>query len=198
MKNKGITLIALIVTIIILLILAGISISALIGENGILTKATTVDREFSKGEVQENLAMLINERLINAYKLVGENGNVEDISTYFNEGNLINYLEGNSDDNDTEYMYHLDNINNVETIYGVLGETVYTIYYLNASTISPEVKRIGKGDPEEALKDIFTLEVIKDENDSSKSSGSYNVIYYDTKGNAETLVTIELYKTNNS
>ena len=38
-KNKGITLIALVVTIIILLILAGISISMLTGQNGILNRA---------------------------------------------------------------------------------------------------------------------------------------------------------------
>ena len=46
MKNKGITLIALIVTIIIMLILAGVSINALIGNNGIITKAR--DTAFSK------------------------------------------------------------------------------------------------------------------------------------------------------
>ena len=38
-KNKGITLIALVVTIIVLLILAGISISMLTGQNGILNRA---------------------------------------------------------------------------------------------------------------------------------------------------------------
>lgn len=39
MKNiKGITLIALVITIIILLILAGITIATLTGENGILRK----------------------------------------------------------------------------------------------------------------------------------------------------------------
>ena len=35
-RDKGITLIALVVTIIVLLILAGISISMLTGQNGIL------------------------------------------------------------------------------------------------------------------------------------------------------------------
>ena len=38
-KNKGITLIALIVTIIVLIILAGVAISMLRGENGILARA---------------------------------------------------------------------------------------------------------------------------------------------------------------
>ena len=37
--NKGITLIALVITIIVLLILAGVSIAMLTGENGILTQA---------------------------------------------------------------------------------------------------------------------------------------------------------------
>ena len=38
-NNKGVTLVALVITIIILLILAGVTISALIGDNGIITKA---------------------------------------------------------------------------------------------------------------------------------------------------------------
>ena len=38
--NNGITLIALVITIIVLLILAGVTIATLTGENGILTKAT--------------------------------------------------------------------------------------------------------------------------------------------------------------
>ena len=38
-ENKGITLIVLVITIITLLILAGVSIVMLIGENGILTQA---------------------------------------------------------------------------------------------------------------------------------------------------------------
>ena len=38
-STKGITLIALVVTIIILLILAGVSIAMLTGNNGVLTQA---------------------------------------------------------------------------------------------------------------------------------------------------------------
>ena len=39
-RNKGITLISLVITIIVLLILAGVTIATLVGENGIITKAT--------------------------------------------------------------------------------------------------------------------------------------------------------------
>ena len=38
-KQKGITLVALVVTIIVLIILAGISINLILGENGIITQA---------------------------------------------------------------------------------------------------------------------------------------------------------------
>lgn len=52
-EQKGITLIALVITIIVLLILAGVSIAMLTGENGILTKATTAKDESTKAEVLE-------------------------------------------------------------------------------------------------------------------------------------------------
>ena len=58
-KNKGITLIALVVTIVVLLILAGVSISMLTGENGIITRATESNLQTKIGEEKEaiNLAM---------------------------------------------------------------------------------------------------------------------------------------------
>lgn len=53
-KNQnGITLIALVITIIVLLILAGVSIAMLTGENGILTKATSAKDASAIGEVEE-------------------------------------------------------------------------------------------------------------------------------------------------
>ncbi len=61
-KNKGITLIALVITIIVLLILAAVSIAMLIGENGILSqanKAKIATEEAAKKE-QEDLEELLN------------------------------------------------------------------------------------------------------------------------------------------
>ena len=43
--SKGITLIALVITIIVLLILAGITIASITGENGILRKSTKCSRK---------------------------------------------------------------------------------------------------------------------------------------------------------
>ena len=54
--SNGITLIALVITIIVLLILAGVTIATLTGENGILTKArtaqTTTDEENTKEQIK--------------------------------------------------------------------------------------------------------------------------------------------------
>ena len=55
-KERGITLIALVITIIVLLILAGITIAALSGENGILTRATEArDKTIETQEEEEQI-----------------------------------------------------------------------------------------------------------------------------------------------
>ncbi len=62
MKNqKGITLIALVITIIVLLILAGVSIAMLTGDNGILSKAQTAADETLKAEVKERIQIVLND-----------------------------------------------------------------------------------------------------------------------------------------
>ena len=67
MRNqKGITLIALVITIIVLLILAGVSIAMLTGQNGILTRATDAKKDTTTAEAVER----INMELSAAYALV--------------------------------------------------------------------------------------------------------------------------------
>lgn len=61
-KNQsGITLIALVITIIVLLILAGVSIAMLTGENGILRKASSAKNASAIGEVEEAVKLGIAE-----------------------------------------------------------------------------------------------------------------------------------------
>lgn len=66
-KNNGITLIALVVSIIVLLILAGISISMLSGENGILNRATEAKEKTALAQDTENKTLDIYENYINDY-----------------------------------------------------------------------------------------------------------------------------------
>ena len=57
-REKGITLVALVVTIVVLLILAGISISSLTGENGILTQATRAKEQTEIASYRESLQLI--------------------------------------------------------------------------------------------------------------------------------------------
>ena len=65
-KNKGITLIALVITIIILLILAGISISALTNQ-GLFKNAKTAQKETEKAEAEQGQRLNEYEDEINKY-----------------------------------------------------------------------------------------------------------------------------------
>ena len=54
-KNSGITLIALVITIIVLLILAGVTIMSVTGENGILSRSISAREETKKAQALEEL-----------------------------------------------------------------------------------------------------------------------------------------------
>ena len=56
-RQKGITLIALVVTIVVLLILAGITISLVFGSNGVIQKAQDSKEQTEIGEMREKLEM---------------------------------------------------------------------------------------------------------------------------------------------
>ena len=62
-KEKGITLIALVVTIVVLIILATVSINTVLGQNGIISKAKQAKEIYSNAIVQEDeeMKVLLNE-----------------------------------------------------------------------------------------------------------------------------------------
>lgn len=67
-NNKGITLIALVVTIIVLLILAGVSIAMLTGQNGILNRASDAGESTAVANAKEKVTLAINEAITDYYK----------------------------------------------------------------------------------------------------------------------------------
>ena len=71
-KEKGITLIALVITIIVLLILAGVTIATLTGENGVLTKVSEASEETTLANEKEMIKL--------AYSAVKAN-NIQDTVT---------------------------------------------------------------------------------------------------------------------
>ncbi len=87
-EMKGITLVALVVTIVVLLILAGVSINAVLGDNGIIKKANQAASVTKEAEVKEAINRTILEfYLTNDYetledflKAKAEDGSIDSVS----------------------------------------------------------------------------------------------------------------------
>ena len=108
-RNKGITLIALVVTIIVLLILAGISIAMLTGQNGILNRASEAKEKTRVAQEDENEKLQGYEKIINQY---AENLPIGEDTTPYLPNSTFSKKEGDlatglviKDNNDNEYVW---------------------------------------------------------------------------------------------
>ena len=85
-ESKGITLIALVITIIVLLILAGVTISALSGQNGILRNAGKAKEETEKAQVIEQAQIdILGKQADNSNGELERNDIKEVLDKYFKE-----------------------------------------------------------------------------------------------------------------
>ena len=89
---KGITLIALVVTIIVLLILAGVAISLTIGQNGIITRAQTAVIINENASVYEQLQLKIADYQMDNIETGNNLAILDRLKTdgYVNEDNSVN------------------------------------------------------------------------------------------------------------
>ena len=108
-RNKGITLIALVVTIIVLLILAGISIAMLTGQNGILNRAAEAKEKTRAAQEDENEKLQGYEKIINQY---AENLPIGEETTPYLPNSTFSKKEGDlatglviQDANQNEYVW---------------------------------------------------------------------------------------------
>ena len=79
---SGITLMALVITVIVLLILAGITVSALVGENGIINKAQEAKEATEYAQIKEEVLLAYNEVL---GEHIRENLTNDEIASYLQE-----------------------------------------------------------------------------------------------------------------
>ena len=151
-RDKGITLIALVVTIIVLLILAGISINALAGQNGILSRTIKAKND---SEVASDLEYL----------------QVEATSE------LIDYYQGN--DNKSEADYILDKWGNGTNSKISVNKTDKTVtyngkIYAMSDIIGSESEKSKIN--ESNMKQITISTATKEEDKEILSSGKVRVI----------------------
>ena len=128
-NKKGITLIALIITIIVLLILAGITINILVGDNGVLSKAQKSSKDTVVGKEKETIALswdaVFSDKVVDGIEITDEifeqelkNNNNDVTVSYDEDRNFIVHF------NDTGHNYVVNNTGKINEYNGVVPEEV--------------------------------------------------------------------------
>ena len=117
-NNKGITMISLVITIIILLILAGVAILTL-GENGLFEKAKIAKQRQTEADVKEKINLLVSEYTI-------EKGQGKTLSQFLTEKKDSGKIDDFVDNNDGTFDIIIDGY-------------ITTINESNLSTTEPQI-----------------------------------------------------------
>ncbi len=181
-KQKGITLIALVVTIIVLLILAGVSIAMLTGNNGILTQGKRAKEEQAHAAVKEGIMLLYNEyrtkQEVNSSKVQEETkvASTEFVKIAENEG-----AEGTTENlgsfKDFIQSKNIINANGIINVRNLLGQTlslgngtskesgdvyvfeeqkgIYKISYYTSETVSTSIYQIANEKAGKTLVEMY-------------------------------------------
>ena len=116
-KQRGITLIALVITIIVLLILAVVSMNALFGENGIISNAKNAKEKTRGTDVKERVALAVNENLI------AENSNGTKVTKSAIIQELVNQGKLTKQEADLLEENDIIEIGNIEIDFGVIDDS---------------------------------------------------------------------------
>ena len=189
-KNmKGITLIALVITIIVLLILAGVSIAMLTGQNGILTQAQNSKQVTEEAAEQEKrkLSQAEASTHLEAYTYTDTEGNTAKIPAGFavsnvegenlvSKGLVIVGKTGN------EYVWipcTKDTYKREETAWGVENDnnTKAIKDELTLTGVTPSTEENQNGITKDVLNEI--VEQVNIEKESIKNNGGYYIGRYE-------------------
>ena len=186
---KGITLIALVITIIVLLILAGVSIAMLTGQNGILTQAQNSKQTTEKSAEQEKrkLSQAEASTHLEAYTYTDVEGNIARIPAGF----AVSNVEGENlvskglviiGSNGNEYVWipcTEENYKREETAWYIEDDnnTKALNDELTIKGLTPSTEDISNGITTEVLNEIF--EQVKCEINSVKTNGGYYIGRYE-------------------
>lgn len=194
-KTSGITLIALVITIIVLLILAGVTIATLTGDNGILTRAQEAKIKTNEAEDIEKIKMAVVEAQIaeNGYQKLDLNNLQDTIDSQFGEkkANVIDNGNGTFSVSipNSKKTYLIDTDGNVEYNSNLLINNVKVGDYVNyvPDEVSDAYQIRNVGNDSEFFQEKLNWRVfdIKD--------GKVLLISEDTTSSAITLSGVDAY-----
>lgn len=163
-RTNGITLIALVITIIVLLILAGVTITTLTGENGILNKADTAQVETRAGTVEELVKLWKTEQT--ADNIIGENKTqtLGQLLDKLEEENLITQEERTIIEDDGEITIGnktiiFEKLNAIDKVGNKVNENINDDGSINYEKLKEDLESIKniQGVPENLGEDSFPL-----------------------------------------
>lgn len=187
-RNNGITLIALVITIIVMLILAAISITMLTGDNSLLKRAVEAKEKTEVGQEKENISLAYNSALIDKIQKDNNTVTVDELDkaiksydvrasvTSEREKFIVTFSNGHkysiyNNGKVTEYTakpYAVD-----ELIVKVSGDSVESPYYVNYPSAKGTIKcRVLYNDDTYGLQIISVNPITKvtlGKNDSSEN-----------------------------
>lgn len=143
LKTNGITLIALVITIVVLLILAGVSISLIVGEDGVLKKATNSVKSSRDGTAYEQVSLAWNacqaEYFTNNEGISKEDCfSKENLNSNLSQGEVTDVTIGAGAEDASEIVYKLDNTYyNIQIVDGKLSIVG------NPSTTDPATEKLS-------------------------------------------------------
>ena len=206
-NTRGITLIALVITIIVLLILAGVSISMLTGSNGILTQASNAKQatEESTEKEKRQLSQVEASTHLENYTYTDTEENTAKIPAGFavsnvegenlvskglviigTTGNEYVWIPCTTDSNDTNKLQY----KREETAWGIEddNETTAIKDELTLTGVTPSEVEDGNGITTTVLNEI--VEQVKTEIASVDANGGYYIGRYET-GNENNVAVIK-------
>ena len=124
-NRTGITLIALVITIVVLLILAGVSINTLFGDNGIITSATKAGNKYKMQAIKDQIEVSKTnwelERVMDNTKTIGDFWETLEKAKLINDKEAdVELIENNTEDGNAITKYQ------ITTTEGYLVEIVLT------------------------------------------------------------------------
>ena len=172
-RQQGITIIALVITIIVLLILAGVSIAMLTGDNGILNQANDSKIETAVGTVKEQLKLLQGEKIIQGEKVTPE--------ILLAEGKVKRTVQ--AEENDKYYMYYALKENSLEGMQGLGKGDLISLKDVFLIDDDLNVKYIASNGKEYG--DQISKKILEDETEIRFSSKAFSEYISKISGVAE-------------
>lgn len=178
MRNeKGLSLVALAITIVAILTLAGVATYFVLGEDGILEQATTDEVEYNKNEVLEELNFVITQKYLDAYHK-GTSGGSDNIAQYYNTEKVIMFLKGyTGGETGDDYS-----VQDTKVLIEDLVEAT-DMYYINISEFKIDTTSYGTGKNEKDSKDFFFIK--------KEGEEQYKVYYRNSEGTDEEIGELE-------